>query len=223
MIKPDYIIRTNRRSLSLTVSRTGELIVRAPKKLALDQIINFINEKEKWIENKQKEIRSVYKVNASLINYEKFLFLGKNVSKLEVNKVKKAELNNDTLYFPVCETVDQVVGHALRWYKQSSAEVLKTRLDYFANLMDVHYESCSLTNSKNRWGSCDSSGNLKFNIRLAMLPHKVIDYIIIHELTHLLEFNHSKNFYKIIESIMPDYKRQISQLNSYGFLLQLLR
>lgn len=79
-------------------------------------------------------------------------------------------------------------------------------MEYFADLMQVNYTLIKIDNSKSRWGSCDQKGVIKFNLRLAMLPHKVIDYIIIHELSHLLEFNHSKEFYKIIESIMPDYK-----------------
>lgn len=64
---------------------------------------------------------------------------------------------------------------------------------------------------------------LKFNYRLCMLPHKVMDYIIIHELAHLVEFNHSAKFYKVIESVMPDYKKYRNDLKKYDFVLTLLR
>jgi len=77
MIKPDLIIRTNRRSLSLTISKSGELIVRAPKKLSMEYIMNFIKEKEKWIVTKKKEITKNNFNNKSIINYDNFLFCGK--------------------------------------------------------------------------------------------------------------------------------------------------
>lgn len=223
MIKPDFIIRSNRRTLSLTISRQGELIVRAPKKLPLDYIINFVQEKEKWINSKKKQIETIYTANAKVLNYEKFLVLGKVYSKTEISKIKKVEVHENVLFFPKCNNIEAVIQHAINFYKQLTSDILKERVEYFANLMQVDYESISVTNSKNRWGSCDIKGNIKFNLRLAMLPHKTIDYIIIHELAHLIEFNHSKNFYKIIESIMPSYKRQITHLKSNNFILQLLR
>ena len=74
--------------------------------------------------------------------------------------------------------------------------------------MQIDYSSVSICNNKTRWGSCDSQRNIKLNFRLLMLPHKAIDFVIIHELAHILEFNHSKDFYKIISLVMPTYKVQ---------------
>ncbi len=223
MIKPDVIIRSNRRSLSLTISKQGELIVKAPKKLPLEYILSFIGQKEKWIASKQNQIISINKHNEDLLSHNKFMFLGQLYSKTHISKLKEVELTDGELLFPECSDNFKTVSYALKWYKTMTAEILKNRLPYFANIMQLNYESVTLTNAKSRWGSCDSGGKLKFNLRLAMLPHKVIDYIIIHELTHLIEFNHSKNFYKIIESIMPDYNRYRTELKANNFLLQLLR
>jgi len=222
MIKPDVILRTNRRTLSLTISKKGELIVRAPKKLSLDYIFSFIEQKEKWINNKQNQIININKLNSDLFNYNKFMFLGKLYDKTEVSKLKEIEVYENKILFPTISE-DKLITGAVKWYKKMSKEIIENRLKYFCDIMMVSFEKCSLTNSKQKWGSCDTYGNLKFNFRIAMLPHKVIDYIIIHELTHLLEFNHSKNFYKIIQSVMPDYSRYRMQLKQHNFLLQLLR
>ena len=79
--------------------------------------------------------------------------------------------------------------------------------------MQIDYQNLSITNSKTRWGSCDTYRNIKLNFRLIMLPHKAIDFVIIHELTHILEFNHSKDFYALVESFMPDWKQRKALLN----------
>lgn len=223
MVKPDIIVRSNRRSLSLTISKSGELIVKAPKKLSLEYIFNFIQQKEKWITSKQHQIININQTNDALFLYNKFLFLGQLFTKNEVGKVKQVEVVEQEMVFPAGCDESKTITLAIHFYKQMTKEILKNRLSYFAGLMQVNYEKVSLTNAKAKWGSCDSFGNLKFNFRLAMLPHKIIDYIIIHELTHLIEFNHSKQFYKIVESIMPDYIQQKNQLKTYNFLLQLLR
>lgn len=223
MVKPDIILRSNRRTLSLTISKAGELIVRAPRKLSLDYIFEFIQQKEKWIKNKQNQITNINKLNGDLFSYNKFIFCGKLYKRVEVGKIKDIEIYENDIMFPANISEEKVVTLAIKWYKKTSKEIIENRLAYFCDLMQVNFETCSLINSKQKWGSCDMNGNIKFNLRIAMLPHKVIDYIIIHELAHLLEFNHSKNFYKIIESVMPDYPRWRTQLKQNNFLLQLLR
>ena len=80
-----------------------------------------------------------------------------------------------------------------KWYLLEANKILKQRLEYFADIMQIDYSGVSICNSKTRWGSCDNYKNIKLNFRLLMLPHKAIDFVLIHELAHILEFNHSKN------------------------------
>ena len=110
-----------------------------------------------------------------------------------------------------------------KWYTDISKDVITKRVEQFADLMHLNYLKLSYMNNKTRWGSCDKNGAIKLNFRLLMLPHRVIDYVIVHELSHLIEFNHSSRFYKIIESVMSDYKKQKKELQSYGYLLELYR
>ena len=105
----------------------------------------------------------------------------------------------------------------------NAKDILKNRVEYFADLMQVNYSKIIIMNNKRRWGACTNKAILKFNYRLCMLPHKIIDYIIIHEFAHLIEFNHSHRFYRIIESVMPDYKRYKNELKKYDYLLALFR
>jgi predicted metal-dependent hydrolase len=223
MIKPDLIIRTNRRSLSLTISKTGELIVRAPKRLSAEYIFAFIKQKEKWIINKQKQINNTQKQNSEILNLNEFLFCGNVYNKIEVSKIKDIEISDGNILFPVNLSQEKIIGLSLKWYKNLTYKIVENRLIYFANLMQINYENFGISNSKNKWGSCNLNGDLQFNLRISMLPHKIIDYIVVHELTHLIEFSHSKNFYRIIESIMPEYNDYRHQLKTYNYLLQLLR
>lgn len=223
MITPTAIIRTNRRSLSLTISKNGELIVRAPKRLSMEYIYSFIKQKEKWILNKQNNIKNSNVQNYNFINGSEYLFCGKVYRKIEINKLKDIEIADDNIFFPANLDSYQTKIIAVKWYTNLTKEILKNRVEYFANIMQVDFSAIKIDNSKTRWGSCNQNGVIKFNLRLSMLPHKVIDYIIIHELSHLIEFNHSKNFYRIIESVMVDYKKYKQMLKDYNFVLQLLR
>ena len=222
MITPDLIIRSYRRSLSLVITRDGELVVHAPRKLKLDDILKYIAEKENWIKEKQKEIQTKLCINRSVINYEQFLFFGKKYKTKAINGIKKIELTEDFIMVPNCEKKD-VLLKIKKWYIKTADKVLRDRLEYFADVMQIDYASLKITNSKSRWGSCDSLRNIKLNFRLLMLPHRAIDFVIIHELSHIIEFNHSKDFYKIIQSLMPNYKTQQKILKEYDYVLELFR
>ena len=223
MIKPDLIVKTNRRSISIIITKEGKVVVRAPKKISAEYILNFVKEKEKWIDKKLKLINEVNVKNNKYLNYEEFLFCGASYKLLFIDKLKKIELCNNNILCPVINDKDQLINKLKRWYMKTASQILNERLEYFARLMQLNYKSLTISNSKNRWGSCDKLGNLKLNFRVVMLPHKVIDYIIVHELSHLVEFNHSKNFYKIINSVIIDYKYQQKILKENGFILTLFR
>ncbi len=223
MIKPDAIIKTNRRSLSITITQKGEVIVHAPKRLSMDNIINFVNEKSNWIETKRNEILKKQEDHKDILTYNKMLFLGKQYLKYEMNGIKKVELTTSCLLCPKGLDESELLFKIAKWYMQTAKSILAERLEYLANLMQLDYNSFKISNTKNRWGSCDTKGNIKINFRLIMLPHKIIDYVLIHELSHLVEFNHSKKFYRVIESVMPNYDEARKNLKYYSDILLLFR
>ncbi len=223
MINPDAIIKTNRRSISITISKIGEVIVHAPKRLPIEKIMSFVIDKESWITKKRNEIQSTLINNNELLNYKAFSFCGKKYVPCAVAGIKKIELSSTNLLVPEGLEKNELHLKIQKWYIKMANIVLGERIEYFANLMQLDYNTLVISNSKNRWGSCDLHGNIKINYRVIMLPHKLIDYIIIHELAHVIEMNHSKKFYNIIESIMPDYVTHRKQLKDYFFLLQLFK
>lgn len=91
-------------------------------------------------------------------------------------------------------------------YKKDAATLVKERLEYFNQFYNYKYGRVAIRNQKTRWGSCSKKGNLNFNYKIVLLSPKQADYIIVHELCHLKEFNHSERFWILVAKVVPDYK-----------------
>lgn len=103
-----------------------------------------------------------------------------------------------------------------RRYMELAREIFARKAAYYASLMQVTYGRISIREQKTRWGSCSSKGNLNFNWRLIFAPEEVLDYIVVHELAHRKEMNHSQAFYDIVRSVLPDYKKEQKWLREHG-------
>ena len=208
--------------MSLVISNKGELIVRAPMRLSYEKIFSFIKEKEKWIRAKQTEIQNKNLINTGILTYKYIMFLGTKYIINYVSGIKKIELTETCLIVP--DSFRNNVETKLRlWFVKYAKKILIDRLEYWANVMQLDYASVSICNSKTKWGSCDSNRNIKLNFRLVMLTHKALDYVLVHELSHILQMNHSKEFYKIVSMIIPSYKLHQKTLKQNDYLLNLYR
>ena len=107
-------------------------------------------------------------------------------------------------------------------YRQAAKEYIPKRVAYYAQLLDVTYATISIRDQKTRWGSCSSKGNLSFSWRLILAPPKVLDYVVVHELCHRKEMNHSPRFWVLVESMIPDYKTHRKWLKENGEKLTIL-
>ncbi len=97
-------------------------------------------------------------------------------------------------------------------YKKDAYDLVKKRLDYFNQIYNFKFNRIFIKNQKTRWGSCSRLGNLNFNYRIIFLPPDLRDYVIVHELCHLKEFNHSTNFWKLVAKTIPTYKQMRKKL-----------
>ena len=103
--------------------------------------------------------------------------------------------------------------------REAAREAIGQKLWYYASRMGVTYGRVSIRDQKTRWGSCSAEGNLNFNWRLIMAPPGVMDYVVVHELAHRKEMNHSRNFWKVVEEAMPDYRKYKAWLKENGNIL----
>jgi len=90
-------------------------------------------------------------------------------------------------------------------HKEEASKLISERIDYYNNIYQFDFNRISIRNQRTRWGSCSSKKNLNFNYRLLFLPKRISDYIIVHELCHLKELNHSRKFWNLVAEVMPDY------------------
>ncbi len=97
-------------------------------------------------------------------------------------------------------------------YKAQALEIAQRKIAQFNLVYNFKYNKITIRNQSTKWGSCSKSGNINFNYKIALLPENLADYIIVHELCHLGEFNHSKDFWDLVEKIIPDYKLRKSHL-----------
>lgn len=103
-----------------------------------------------------------------------------------------------------------------KWYRKEAFAVISEKAGEYAKVLSVHFESIRIKDQRSRWGSCSSKGNLNFNWRILMAPEPVCDYVIIHELCHLVFMDHSVNFWNLVESICPEYKQYKKWLKEKG-------
>ena len=110
------------------------------------------------------------------------------------------------------EMISSLTDADIAALKKNAKRVLKQKTEEFSKMMGLKYGRITITSAKTRFGSCSSKGNISYSYRLMLYPEEAIDYVVVHELAHLVEMNHSKRFYAIIEHIFPDYKRRAAML-----------
>jgi len=150
---------------------------------------------------------------------QEILFLGKSYRLVTVLRQgpPAVELAGDKMIVILPHGNDEMKKQVLeRWFRIQAREILIQRLETIKKKLNVDYKQVFIKDQKTRWGSCSSQGNLNFNYRLIMAPLPVIDYLVSHELAHLLEMNHSRRFWSLVESVCPEYKKQRQWLKEHG-------
>lgn len=224
MIKPDKLVLANRKTLTLKIDKNGKLIVLAPKKMPLENIFKFIKEKESWIIKKQTEITSTKNLNDDLYNYNSILFLGKKYEVVFIKNQKDIVLTNNALCVPYKYNLstEKLSQSLKKWYIQNANKIIVERFNDINKVIKLSFNNLSIINSRAKWGMCDNKKNLYLNYKLLMLSHDLIDYVIVHELMHLIELNHSKNFWAEVKKVLPDYKERQKLLKQCNFVLDIL-
>lgn len=221
MITPSIIKRSSRQTLSIMIDEKGDLIVKAPNKMSMDEIFNFLNKKQKWIQDRQTRIKTILAKNYELINYQKLLLLGKHYNICLTKHIDSPYLTQDAIILNHTKSMNNLKSQIRAFYYRCFDDIIVKRVEKLANKWNFSYKSISIIASKSKWGMCDNNKNLYFNFKLLMLPPDVIDYVIIHELCHLKELNHSKIFWQLVQKYMPDYKHNQSMLKDANFLIKL--
>lgn len=203
----------NRKKISIGIDSLGFITVKAPNETSEETIRSTVEHHGKWILEKLDNIAMAREARETTGAREyqdegKFLYLGKEYSLHEL--IETNELNEEELR-----------RNLKKFYFSSCKKIIGERIPIYQTQLKVKPKTIEIVESHTKWGSCSSDKKLTFNYRLAMAPIEVIDYVVIHELCHLIHMNHDRSFWRRVGSMMPDYKEKQEFLTRYGSAMTL--
>lgn len=205
------IIRSPRKSISITISNRNQITVRCPWGMSENKIKEYLNSKSEWINKVINKNALRLAVNDDIMEKRCVYFNG---VKLPLILSDKNVITPEAVYVKKYEDIGNL-------YKKHCSDEFFKAVDVLSKLTRLTPNSIGVRKYRGRWGCCDSKNNLVFNYILFMLPPRVQRYVIIHELCHILCHNHSPAFWKLVSDFEPDYKRLKKQLADFGFLIDL--
>ncbi len=222
------LIYKKRKTLSIQVKLNGEINVLSPFGVEKEFILDKVKSNASWIIKKQNEINSIQnkKVKRSIVNGEKFMYLGRNYS-LEVvynNDISNinVKLFKGKLVVNTYTSDEVIIKKALElWYREKALLKIKEKIDHYQPYFECEVGSIKVKEQKRRWASCTFKNDILFNWRCIMAPSDILDYIVVHEMCHMKHKNHSKDYWKSVYSILPDYELRHKWLKENGIKLDL--
>lgn len=217
-----------RKTMEIVIQPPNNIKVVAPKGTPVPLIKEKVQSRGSWIVQKLYEIREIehQRVEREFVNGESFLYLGRNYSLQMIldPHVKQATVSLYRGKFCVTTSSKQesiIRGAMEDWYRQKTLEKVEERIKYYAHYFPTQPRKVKVKEQQKRWASCTSEGDLLFNWRCSMAPWPVLDYIVVHEMCHLVHFNHSRDFWNLVETILPDYEKRKEWLKKYGVRMDL--
>ncbi|MDR2133353.1 MAG: M48 family metallopeptidase [Clostridiales Family XIII bacterium] len=208
------LIRSRRRSLAIHV-QDGEVTVRAPLRVSKREIDAFVASKAHWLADKLARSRELAaRREAFAPDYgDAILFRGAEYP-VAARDGTRAGFDGELFYFPPELSREQLKALIVRVYRMLAKARLSERVAHFAARMGVRPSAVRVTAAKTRWGSCSAKKSLSFAWRLALADDEVIDYVVVHELAHIREMNHSARFWAVVEGVLPDYRARRARLKA---------
>ncbi|MFZ1704824.1 MAG: M48 family metallopeptidase [Saprospiraceae bacterium] len=228
---PVKIIQEWRASTRVALGK-DHVILRIPKIVFRNQLDKHVQWAENWLKQIQSQKPQALLRYISVRTYQhednitiggKTFILHLEYHEKKIATIKLLDQNVLCISIPSTSGVDRqkVIKHVLsRFFCKFLLPLLRQRVVYFNDTyFNQKFQDIRLKYNKSNWGSCSRNRNLNFSVRLFLAPPEVLDYVIVHELAHLLEMNHSKKFWRIVENVMPDYKKyeKLLKTNSYQY------
>lgn len=223
-----------RNDLKITVNLINGVEVHAPADIDEQKLNQMLLKKAPWIMQKIEELNEVKHTvqPTEFVSGEKLSYLGRNY-RLKVNRenIEDASIQYQQGRFiakvPNHWSQEEVQYHLeqemITWYKVHGIKKVMERANIYQEMMDVVPHSLKLKSQLKRWGTCTQNGDIYLNWRLVMAPVRVIDYVLVHELAHLIEMEHNEKFWRIVRHTLPHYKASKEWLRVHGMELHRLQ
>lgn len=217
--------------MRLQIDREGKVTLTAPWFASENSIQFFLARHELWLKKHLGKIEAQRRLRPAprYIKGDVFYYFGEPLELDVIPSIRvrpTVRVVENQLSVTLHKTISKSAGVAAArkaiesFYRKKAEEVIHDRLQFFNEYYGFRYHRVTLRDQKSRWGSCSRAGNLNFNWRLIMAPIEVIDYVVIHELCHLKEMNHSRRFWALVEEKAPNYKVLRKWLREKQILLQ---
>lgn len=217
---PIQVVRSNRRSLALSVLPNGTIVAKVPFFAPMFVVNQFINNHEEWIEKQREKLQKKnFQIpkKRQFTDGEKILFLG-NEYEVTLGNCTAISLQKDAFLFPQV-LLFRAEKELTQWYITQAREIITKQVQNLSEEMMVSYNAISFSDTSSKWGSCSHENKLQFNWRLIMAPLLVMRYVVVHELSHTIHKNHSASFWSKVRFYNPSYNQQRKWLREHGHLL----
>jgi hypothetical protein len=213
-----------RNSVQITVDRGGELLISAPDSCSTHVMEQFVREKRVWIYTKlaEKDALASSAAKKQFVSGEGFLYLGRSYRLLLVEEQDVPVKLEQGRFKMLRSAADRGRDPMIRWYCEHGQPWLQKRTERFQRRVGVEPAGVTVQDLGYRWGSCGKGGQLFFHWRTVLLPPSVIEYVVVHELVHLIEPHHTPAFWARVERTMPDFSERKQWLTENGGKLPML-
>lgn len=222
---PYQLERRARKTIGLRISEKG-LVVHAPKRVSQSYLEAVILSKARWIIGKLQAREANQLAPFEWIDGACLRLLGAPLYLALSEDTKKRKITHiqDAIHFALPDVHDEhlIIKEVTRWFKQMALQDFERRIALFAAKLGKPTPKVLLSNARSRWGSCNSKGEIRLNWRLIQAPPHIINYVVCHELAHLVEMNHSAKFWQQVAILFPHYKTAEKELKQLSPELHLM-
>ena len=217
------LFRARRRSIGMLIDQSG-LTVRAPPWVTIREIELALNERAEWVlrtlvewQGRDREaLPAEWREGAALLYQGRPLTLALFTAR---RQAIAADLLHLTVRHPNPSDEEQIGAYVGRWLKEQALALMAPRVEHFASQVTTSPPTVKLSNARTQWGTCNHKGEIRLNWRLVQLPPRIADYVVAHEVAHLIELNHSPRFWALVEALLPGHAAARRELDALTPLL----
>ncbi|MBM7614805.1 M48 family metallopeptidase [Alkaliphilus hydrothermalis] len=222
------VVFKNRKTMEISVESPDVITIVAPVGTSEEQIIDKVKSKGSWIIQKIYSFKHMHyqPIPREFVCGESFMYLGRNYSMMiEIDpniKIPEVKLYRGKFIVTVKDKAEESIRKAMeQWFRDRAKTLIEERVNYYQRFFNIRPAAIKIKEQKKRWGSCTSKNELLFNWRCAMAKSSALDYIVVHEMCHMYHKDHSKEFWELLASVLPDYEVRKGWLKNYGVRMDL--
>ena len=194
--------------MGIYVKKDATIEVKAPRNLPKGIIDKYVETKSSWIEeNLSKMLDKVNMRNQFTLKYGDTIFVAGKEHVIHPSLPRRYMFCENRLEVPSGLEPEEIRRIVIMAYKKIAKQIIRVKVDYYSEKLNVLPDKVGITSANTNWGSCSIKGNLNFSWKLLLADEEeIVDYVVVHELSHLKEHNHSSAFWEVVASVMPEYK-----------------